>query len=376
MVNDKASLFHMYTLGYVVRDNHTSCNCSINVEIFPIEKLTAEFKQNMLYKLRAETNDGTTDTDIAQLFKDEKVKIKAKELIEKVDVTKDWKDSDEKEVKIDRSRTITATWAAMSAYNEYNPPCVHRGDIVIIYKYGDMHEFFWEVLWKRITDKDRTGEGSLKHYSSNGKQEVSVEACSNSISYRIGCRDFGADVWNYLALRDGDLYYSNDKKDLMALQREDGIYSLFVRKKMTFKTDNIYQTALKIYDIKTKKLSFDTKNIIMKSSSGTDIDAGGAFNLKAGAITLQGNVVIKGNMVIAGSVTPASCPCCCMCPTGGGGGGGSIASPDQGYKKANKKLEELSGNAHEEGDNFLENVISRVNNLIAAFAKIIGIGKK
>jgi len=131
------SMLHAYSIGFVVEDNHKDCHCEAEIEVFPIEKFTNEYLTNLLSKVRPEMNGDNNPDDILLLKNNEKIKANIIELVEQIDQTYNFRE-EAKTISFERGRTIPATWLSLKDYNEYNSPCVHHGDFVIIYKYGDI----------------------------------------------------------------------------------------------------------------------------------------------------------------------------------------------------------------------------------------------
>ena len=373
------SLFHIFSLGYVVKTNHKDCFCEPVIKVLPLEYINNESISNMLYKIRTEFNSGTTDKDISKLINPEKVKVKLKELISNSNV--EW-DKIDKEYQIERHRWIEATWLSFSLYNEYNPPCVNQGDIVILYKYGDMNTYFWEVIFKRTPEEHKIGEGSFKRYvESNPKQnkivkEITVSQCTNDISYKIHCINYKTGVFNYLEMYNGNFNYFDQNGNILSINQNNEIYARAMENLTLNAKKNMYLLTDKNMDIiANNEISVSTRDLIIDAKNGVSVDAGHSFVVKGASITLQGNVVITGNLAIAGSVVPADCPCCCKCDAGGGGKGHAKTPPvDSSWKNELQNLEDTYKNRSNNKDSFIKQVKEFVDKIFTAITDKIGKG--
>jgi len=373
----KPSLFHIFSLGYVVEDNHKDCYCKPIVKVLPLEYLNNEDINNMLFNIRREYSE-TEDKDIVELVNNEKVKIKVKKLIE---ANKDMWNKVDDNINIERQRWIAVTWLNFVNNREYNPPCVNKGDIVIIYKYGNMNSYFWEILFKRTIEEHKTGDGSFKRYvESNPKKEkiekeVTTMVCTNDISYRVHCNNYTTNIFNYLEMINGELNYIDQKGNMFSINQNGDINLRAMNNVDILATKDIYLNSTNMELMPSDKLSVSTKTIVMEGKNGVAITGNSSLTLKSVAITLQGNVVVNGNMVVTGTVTPAGCPCCCICPAGGGGGSNiSTPKPNNNYKSANDNLNNRFNNVIKEKDNLLNKLKQHIKDIVKSITDKIGVG--
>jgi len=368
---DMVSLFRIFSLGYVVEANHKDCFCEPVIKVLPLEYMSNEVIDNMLFKVRQEYNNGTTE--IESFKNSEKVKLKVKKILE--DNNLNWKKIDE-EIEVERQRWLPATWLSLSSYNEYNPPCVNRGDIVIIYKYGDMNTYFWEVLFKRTPEEHRTGEGSFKRYvesNPNTKEinkEVTYTLCTNDISFRVHCSNYTTNIFNYLEMMNGNLKYFDQQGNMFTIG-QDNIINIRSMKDIVgySKNDMLYSCEHNMDLVANNLISVSTRDIIAKAKNGISIASTHTITMKSAAITLQGNVVINGNLVVTGSASPGSCPCCCKCSTSAGGTGGniSISGTDTSYNTANANANAL----YNDSVNNKEKIMTKIKNYVKSIIKAI-----
>ena len=373
------SLFHMFSLGYVVETNHKDCFCEPVIKVLPLEYMSNEDVNTMLFKVRQECNSGTIEKDVKSFVNNEKVKLKVKKLIQDSNVN--WKKIND-EVEVERQRWIPATWLSLSSYNEFNPPCVNRGDLVIIYKYGDMNSYFWEVIFKRTSEEHKTGEGSFKRYiASDPKQEkiekeVTSTICTDDISFKMHCSDYTTNIFNYLEMMNGEFKYIDQLGNMISVGQDSNINLRAMHDLVGYAKNNMLYTAEKNMDLVGNNLiSMYTRDLIAKAKNGANITAGHVITLKAGAITLQGNVVINGNLVVTGSASPGSCPCCCVCPSGGGGGDNvPTAKEDTAYMPANKNATTLYNDTNNEKTSFINKIKNYVKSIIKSITDKVGTG--
>jgi len=374
------SLFHVYSLGYVVEDNHKDCFCEPVIKVLPLEFLTNEKVNSLLSTVRKDLAIPSSKK-IESLLNDEEVKIKIKDIVSNSAKDIDWKLIDDS-INITRGRWMTTTWISFGTSNEYNAPCLNRGDIVIIYRYGDMDAYFWELIFKRTSEPHKTGDGSFKRYISGDKnktkieKEVSVSACTNTIAYKINCHNYTTNIFNYLNMENGNLEYIDQKGNMLSVN-QDGVINLKATKNIVeYAKNNMFLSCNGKMDLApSKMLSVVTKDIIVKASNGVSVNSGHMFTVKAAAITLQGNVVINGNLAVMGSVVPGSCPCCCLCPAGGGGGGSvSTPAPDKGYKSANSSADSRYNKIKKNKESFINKVKAFAEKIYAAIVDKAGKG--
>ena len=376
----KPSIFHLFSLGYVVEDNHMDCFCEPIIKVLPLEYMSNEKIENLLSTIRREVSYPTSKTPNSFL-NDEHVKVEVKKIIENSSNTLDWKEMRDN-IEIKRGRWMTATWSSFAKDNEYNAPCLNRGDIVMLFRYSDMDAYFWETLFKRTKEEHKTGDGSIKRYIAADKnrtkieKEVTVNVCTNNIAYKVHSHNYTTNIFNYFELENGELKYIDQKGNMLAVN-QSGVVNIKATKDIVgWANKNIYFSCGSNIDIAPSKLlSLSTKDIIAKASNGISIDGGHMVTVKGAAITLQGNVVINGNLAVMGSVVPAACPCCCMCVPGGGGGGSvSTPPPDKGYKSANKNANTLYNNTNKNRESFVKKMTSMVSKIFTAITNKVGKG--
>ena len=380
MSDIRPSIFHLFSLGYVVEDNHSDCYCEPIIKVLPLEYMSNEKIENLLSTIRKEVSYPGSKTPNSFL-NDEHVKVEVKKIIENSSPHLDWKEMKDN-VEIERGRWMTATWSSFAKENEYNAPCLNRGDIVMLFRYSDMDAYFWETLFKRTKEEHKTGDGSIKRYIAADKnrtkieKEVTVNACTNNISYKIHAHNYTTNIFNYFELENGELKYIDQKGDMIAVNQSGIINLKAVMDIVGWADKNIYLSCGVNMDlVPTKLLSISTKDIVAKATNGVSIDGGHSFVAKAAAITLQGNVVINGNLAVAGSVVPGSCPCCCMCKDGGGGGGEvPTPAPDKGYQTANKNANNLYNNTNTNRESFVSKMKDMVSKIFTAITNKVGKG--
>ena len=380
MIDAKPSIFHIFSLGYVVEDNHSDCFCEPVIKVLPLEYMSNEKIKNLLYTIRKEVVYPGSKTPNSFL-NNEHVKVEIKNVIENSSPNLDWKEM-QNTVEIIRNRWMTATWSSFTKENEYNAPCLNRGDIVMLFRYSDMDAYFWEVLFKRTPEEHKTGDGSIRRYIAADKdrtkieKEITVSACTNNLSYKVHTHDYTTNIFNYFEIENGELKYIDQKGDMLAVNQSGVINIKAMKNIVGWASKNIYFTCGVNMDlVPSRLLSITTKDIIAKASNGVNIDAGHVITVKAAAITLQGNVVINGNLAVAGSVVPGSCPCCCVCPHGGGGGGAvPTPMPDKGYIAANNRANTLYDNISKNMKSFMTKIRDRVSKIFTAIINKVSKG--
>ena len=117
------SKLHRYSNGLVIEDN---LNNDFTIKVYPSEKL---------FNLGDDLNNNKTST---VTIPTKSVDIKP---TDKVAVFKDGKEV----ISLDKTKYILANWLNKSNPNRITPPNVCKGEVVILYRYSNTDEFFWEA---------------------------------------------------------------------------------------------------------------------------------------------------------------------------------------------------------------------------------------
>ena len=84
---------------------------------------------------------------------------------------------------ITKQKTLSCHWVAMGKYNRVTPPIVNKGETVMIYRYADTDEFYWDSLF--IADDLRQGEYvGHKWYSTYEKSyDLIIDGLNNVVTF-------------------------------------------------------------------------------------------------------------------------------------------------------------------------------------------------
>lgn len=180
-------------------------------------------------------------------------------------------------VEVDTATTIKAKWAHFGRGNRMTPPDVRRGDPVIIWRFGDTDQFYWEtrddmglrrletVIWRFSATKEESAKLSAKNsymveLSTHKKllhihtSQANGEYCGWSIQLNT--------AEGFLQFEDtkGNTILMNAKENQIELQNADNSFFNMIGKKLFIKTDDLI-------DIKTKTMNVTATDITTKATT-------------------------------------------------------------------------------------------------------------
>jgi hypothetical protein len=237
------SKLHLYSLGIVATNKPLSTD---EIEVTPIE---------MSMMLDGELSD--TRTTMAASGKDS--------------------DGGAYSVEVDTSGTIKAKWLGSCRGNRLTSPDIRRGDPVVIWRFGDTDQYYWEtrddlnlrrletVIWRfsgtkeegvALTDKncymvELSTHKKLLHIHTS---EANGEFCGYDIQLNA---DEG-----FLQVQDtkGNSILLNSPENQIELHNGDESFFNMIGRKLFIKTDDLI-------DIKTKTLNVTATDITTKSTT-------------------------------------------------------------------------------------------------------------
>ena len=121
------SKLQVYCIGLVVEDNLEN---EPNIKIYPVEKLF-----NLGGDLKKE------DEWVAKKIKERKVAYSNEHIPKEVDSLED--------ISINRTKYLNVEWITKN--NQITPPNVCKGEYVIVYRYSNRDEYYWEEEFTNLT---------------------------------------------------------------------------------------------------------------------------------------------------------------------------------------------------------------------------------
>lgn len=182
-------------------------------------------------------------------------------------------------VKIDTTATLRAKWLPIGQTNRITPPDVRRGEQVIIYRFGDVDEFYWvdAFQYKHV----RRLETAIWSFSDNRKENVEdtptstywVEVSThkkvihihtsksddepfvydiqiNTKDGRIVIQD---DDHNYIFLDSAERFIKLHNKDDTYIEMNKRIINIFSHDEINMTTDKYCLNAKTSIDVKTER---------------------------------------------------------------------------------------------------------------------------
>lgn len=192
-------------------------------------------------------------------------------------------------VEVQTANTIKAKWIHMGRGNRLTPPDVRRGDPVVIWRFGDTDQYFWEtrddlglrrletVIWRFSATKDEkavlSAENSYMIEMSTHKKMLHIHTSQANGEYCGWDIQLNTDE-GFLQFEDtkGNSILMNAKENQIELQNADNSFFNMIGRDLFIKTDNLI-------DIKTKTMNVTATDITTKSTTNklttdtNDIDA-------------------------------------------------------------------------------------------------------
>ena len=197
---------------------------------------------------------------------------------------------------------IKAKWISFGVSNRETAPDVCRGETVILFRYGEVDEYYWTTIFREpLLRKQET----VIYTYSNQKSVGSSYDPQTSYWTRIDTRN--KKVQWHTANNDGELTTYDS-----ILDTKNGLYVIFQDGHNNFSIlnskDNTYQlNILENIRISDKggndfiNINYSSGSITIKALNGIDISADISVSISARTITLNGNVIINGNLTVNGN---------------------------------------------------------------------------
>ena len=175
------SKWHFYSFGIVVDYN----KCDNIAHIFPIEKQYG----NEGLDLQSQDGSIIVTTDLNKSKHNDKIK---KYVLDTSSDEETYKEI-EIDVELEHSRLIIAKWAHLSQSNRTTPPCLSPGETVMLFRFSNNDEYYWETLKSDIIN--RKGEKAIWEYYKypGGSYKLDIDTEQGKMEVNIGIKKDNGD---------------------------------------------------------------------------------------------------------------------------------------------------------------------------------------
>lgn len=217
--------------------------------------------------------------------------------------------------KVDTTTTILAKWLPLSISNRITAPDVRRGEHVLLFRFGDVDEFYWTTLF--IDKKLRRLETVTYSFSNNRKENVEDDYDS---TYSIEVSTHGKYIHVHTAKNDGEPYsydiqlntkdgcltitddldppnkiVMNSKENQLYFQNNDESYIDINKKKIKIRakdkveveTEHFEVNATKDVIIKTQTYKLESSKSIENNTADFTTKSSGAIKQEAKTATMS-----------------------------------------------------------------------------------------
>lgn len=256
------SLLKPYSIGIVVRNKEV---WSDTIFVTPIESISVQKSGEL------ENNKKTYESKI--------------------------KDSDNNgfDTTMQSSDFLPAKWTSLGVDNRLTAPDVYAGEHVMLYKYGDVEEYYWSTMLREPTLR---------------RQET-VLYCWSNLKDGRAAYDLKTSYWVLVDTR--------KKKIQMHTNDNDGEITTYDI------TINTGEGFINIKDGKGNSIELNSANDSLEAKIGKTInmEAGDSITCKASSITLDGETTVTKNLNVAKTTTTKNLV---FGDAKAGGGGGSLSA--------------------------------------------------
>jgi hypothetical protein len=243
------------------------------------------------------------------------------------------KEGSAKSTSVKSTVTVNAKWLPINNSNRRTPPDVRRGEKVVIYKFGDTDEYWWNTLFN--DSKLRRLETVIYAFSNNAKEGPEDSATSTYFlevsthkklmhlhTSKSDGEPFSYDV--QINAKDGmivitddadNFFVLNSKENRLTMQNGDGSVVDVDKTNIVFTaTDSISLNSKDILVSASNETSIKSNiNTLSATSNNVDgpIAASNGITLGTGSgggtsATLSGNIVVEGNLHANGAITSST----------------------------------------------------------------------
>lgn len=228
------------------------------------------------------------------------------------------KDGESFEYELETTPSVVATWLPLGCPNRKTAPDVRRGEVVYIWKFADVDEYWWTtllntdtvrrletVIWAFSNNREENNKDDAKstyffeisthgkyihlHTAKNDKEPFEYDVQINTKEGRITITD-DDDNWIFLDSKDREIKLHNRDDSYVDINKRE----IFINAKDLVKitTDNFEVDAKKTIKTKTtdhshKSNTYKNKNETYDNEGSTHTFKNSSFVIKSGSITTE-----------------------------------------------------------------------------------------
>ena len=222
---------------------------------------------------------------------------------------------------IDSTPSIMATWIPFGQTHRLTAPDVRRGDLVMIYQFGDTDEYWWEelninkkrivrrletIIWAISNNSKENIEDDAKttywvewsthkkllhiHTSKNDEEPFEYDIQLDCKNGRFVLKD---DDDNYIEFDSKERFIKVHNKDKSFVQLDKKIITIESLDKVIINTKHFQVNAKETITFKTKDYTMTTKSYTLNSSK--------SYVATTPTFVLNGNLALNGNQTTTGT---------------------------------------------------------------------------
>lgn len=242
----KSSLMHRYAVGIVIEDNLDNLE---DIKVFPIE---------LLY-----TDGGDLNENIIL-----NTTMKSRYLEIDPDVKSPKYEDSEEIIEFDKTKYLIAKWKKDN--NKITPPNVCKGEKVIVYRYSNRDEYYWDVEYTDLTL--RKEEHSVVTYSDKPNLDEEEDPINDRYTITVSTRD------KYISIHTTDKYGEFTTYDIK-LDTKEGNLNIKDGRKNSITLDS-KQSGLLIH-LEGNKTNYDIEAIADDGTIGIADKQGNSIHLNS-----------------------------------------------------------------------------------------------
>lgn len=261
MTNTAESLFRFYSLGIVVetKPDNTDYILVTPIEVLNIQKSGSIKESKTVFEGKANKSDKASFN-----------------------------------TQVSSTNYLKAKWISLNSSNRLSSPDVVKNETVLIYKFGDVDEYYWTTIFTEVElrrqEKVIYGYSNLKSGITKFNRTTSywVEVDTKAKFVHLHTSDNDGEATEYdirIDTHTGILTIKDKRNNSIVLESVADKYNITTNNEINLKTSN-------------------TVNIV--SGVSVNIVAGSDINLTAPNIVITGNLSVKGNVNSTGSVIDTS----------------------------------------------------------------------
>lgn len=210
------------------------------------------------------------------------------------------------ETNVKTTATIKATWLSLSGSNRITAPDVRRGELVMLYQFGDVDKYYWTTLKEDL--KLRKLETVI--YAFSGTRDENKDATADT-TYYFEVSTHKKLIHLHTSKDDQEPYVYdiqlNTKEGILIICDDIGNYITLnsAERRIELKNTDGSHVDLNKKDIvitSTDSITLKSKNIIEESTNHV-IRASSAVNVETPTASFTGNIDAGGSIIDSGGNT-------------------------------------------------------------------------